>query len=220
MILIASPDTFAARVVDDLVFLDVASDAFYCVLGDNQHAGGDRFSSLSEDQIAVLIADGMLIDAPAPLILPDTSTCDRRRWRDLPQPARHPKLRVHDVLAFLSAHRATTRLLRGDSLLPALAAGRRLTGTTNVAVESVALAVARFEALAIWLPSRGECVEHALTLMHFLCLSGIATEWVFGVHLFPFRAHCWLASGEQVVGDASHRVLAFTPIMVVGNENA
>lgn len=229
MALTTAAGTFAVRIGDDVVFLNVATDSYSCVLSEvDAGSGSGQFESLTADQIAGLVAEGVLTDAVAVAEQPYPAVpgaSDPRRWRDLPEPAGRRPLRVGDWLIFGRAHRSAARLLRGDSLAPALAAATRLAGApsrergmrgdTSISTIKIACAVARFDEMAIWLPRRRECLAHALALMHFLWLSGIATEWIFGVHLYPFRAHCWLASGEHIVGDASHRVLAFATIMTV-----
>ncbi|UAJ12373.1 lasso peptide biosynthesis B2 protein [Polymorphobacter megasporae] len=225
---ISAAGIFAVRLGDDVVFLDVATDTYSCVLSETDDArGSGPFDSLTPDQIAGLVTEGLLTDAADLPGQDAVAILDRRRWCDLPAPSRRRPLGIGDWLTFARAQGSAARLLRGDSLAPALAAAERLaaapsrqagmSGNSSTSIAKIASAVARFDAMAIWLPQRAACVAHALALMHFLWLEGIATDWIFGVHLYPFRAHCWLAAGEHVVGDASHRVLAFAPIMAVSS---
>jgi len=64
-----------------------------------------------------------------------------------------------------------------------------------------------------WVPSEGECLQRAFQLRRLLARRGIAVDWVFGVRTWPFGAHCWLQSGDMLVGDRLERVGRYTPIM-------
>lgn len=71
---------------------------------------------------------------------------------------------------------------------------------------------ARFERMSLYLPNRLPCLFKACALLHFLACHGHRADWVIGVQLFPFRAHCWLAQGELLIGERSHLVEQYVPI--------
>ena len=60
-----------------------------------------------------------------------------------------------------------------------------------------------------------ECLFESLTLKLFLARYGLFPEWVFGVRLEPFSAHCWLQFGHVLLNDSLQFVRTFTPIMAV-----
>lgn len=53
--------------------------------------------------------------------------------------------------------------------------------------------------------------------LFFLCFSieRIPVDWVFGVNLYPFKAHCWIEYKGIVLNDHLERVSDFTPIYVI-----
>lgn len=59
----------------------------------------------------------------------------------------------------------------------------------------------------------GQCLFDSLALKLFLAKYGLFPQWVFGVRLNPFSAHCWLQHGETLVNDSLDFVGRFTPIM-------
>jgi hypothetical protein len=61
----------------------------------------------------------------------------------------------------------------------------------------------------------GQCLFDSLALKRFLAKYGLFPEWIFGVHLNPFAAHCWLQHGDTLVHDSLDFVRRFTPIMAV-----
>lgn len=58
-----------------------------------------------------------------------------------------------------------------------------------------------------------QCLFDSLALKLFLAKYGLFPEWIFGVRLHPFAAHCWLQHGEMLVNDSLDFVRRFTPIM-------
>ncbi|HEX5207110.1 MAG TPA: lasso peptide biosynthesis B2 protein [Steroidobacteraceae bacterium] len=62
---------------------------------------------------------------------------------------------------------------------------------------------------------RAACLLDSLTLLHFLNADGICPDWVFGVKMEPFDAHCWIQQGELLLNDVPDRVRQYSPILVV-----
>lgn len=63
-----------------------------------------------------------------------------------------------------------------------------------------------FERMSLYLPYRAPCLLRAYALLHFLAFYGRTADWVIGVQLFPFRAHCWLASDDLLIGERAHLI--------------
>lgn len=57
------------------------------------------------------------------------------------------------------------------------------------------------------------CLRNSLVMIEFLAQYDIFVDWIFGVRINPFAAHCWVQCGSVVVNDSVHNVEAFTPIM-------
>ena len=72
-----------------------------------------------------------------------------------------------------------------------------------------------FRALRRYYPRQYLCLFDSLALIEFLARYGIFPQWVFGVKMEPFGAHCWVQDGSTVLNDTAEFVRKFTPIMVV-----
>ena len=59
------------------------------------------------------------------------------------------------------------------------------------------------------------CLRDSLTFVEFLALFGLYPDWIFGVRMNPFVAHCWVQQGNLVLNDSVDYVHEFTPIMAV-----
>lgn len=75
---------------------------------------------------------------------------------------------------------------------------------------------ARFRRMSLYLPVQPSCLLDAYVLLHYLAAYGRAADWVIGVRLFPFQAHCWLAVGDTLVGEQSHLIEGYVPIYRMG----
>lgn len=57
------------------------------------------------------------------------------------------------------------------------------------------------------------CFFRSLALLKYLSLYRMSADWVFGVRLSPFSAHCWIQCGQVVLNERLDNVLNYTPIM-------
>jgi hypothetical protein len=205
----AASGVHLARHCNDLIVLDLERDNYLFVL-DSERGDDDSGAKLLPTlaQATLLQSAGLVVAKPGQPML--SVRAASRSWQDLAPGSRD--LSAADVsrfcLCLIWAVWMVNRKTLAQLVKVQVAAGRR--DTTALARE-----VAVFDALLPWLPVRGECLFRALFLRRFLSSAGLGTDWVFGVHLFPFRAHCWLASGDIVVGDAVHRVMAYEPILTI-----
>lgn len=60
-----------------------------------------------------------------------------------------------------------------------------------------------------------KCYLDSYTFFLYFINKGISVYWVFGVDLFPFKAHCWIEYQGVVLNDSLERTLAFTPIHII-----
>jgi hypothetical protein len=65
------------------------------------------------------------------------------------------------------------------------------------------------------MPFRPACLFNAFALLHFLDRYGLGADWVFGAQLFPFRAHCWLASDGMLLNELRHRIEDYDVVWTV-----
>lgn len=59
------------------------------------------------------------------------------------------------------------------------------------------------------------CMFHCMALAEFLAGYGVYPDWVFGVRVAPFQAHCWLERDGTSLTDAPLNLDRMTPIMIV-----
>ncbi len=210
-----APTVHAAAAHGDLVFLDVSRDAYSCLPGGSEVAAicsDGRGLRLSDPQlVADLTAAGLLQPLnealpPTPLRLPRATSSALEdlaappQWRDF--------LEALGCLLDLFFH------YQGRSFSMILAS---VTSTDSSDQPTAALLtiVRRFHRWSPILPVTGKCLLQSFMLRRLLHRSGHEAAWVFGVSTWPFRAHCWLQSGDVVLNDTVERVRAFEPIMVV-----
>jgi hypothetical protein len=72
-----------------------------------------------------------------------------------------------------------------------------------------------FNALRPIYPRDYLCMFDSLALLLFLAVHRIYPRWVFGVCADPFKAHCWLQSGDVLLDDTLPTVSVYTPIMSI-----
>ena len=75
---------------------------------------------------------------------------------------------------------------------------------------------ADFHALApYFLTTRDACRFRSLLLVRYLAGYGVRSDWVFGVRLAPFRAHCWVEHDGLVLNDYFDHTIEFEKILSV-----
>ena len=201
-------DVHLACLGPDAVLLDVANDAYHCLPG-GAAACRDLVAGVAPPVIAALYA---LVESGL------VSTRQRPPSPQLPSHpvrsiihARRPVDPVRDLVPALVALAHLRAARRGQGLAPYLGLGDPAPiRDPLVAIE----AAKRFWTLLPYLPVEGECLVRSTLLMRFLRGLGVHADWVFGVRLFPFAAHCWVQAGDVCLNDDVERLAAYTPIMV------
>lgn len=72
-----------------------------------------------------------------------------------------------------------------------------------------------FQTLRPYYPRSYLCLFDSLALLHFLARYDVFPQWVYGVRLEPFHAHCWVQAGDLVINDIIDNVRDYTPIMCI-----
>jgi len=65
------------------------------------------------------------------------------------------------------------------------------------------------------LVGRESCLFDSLALLNFLASFSLFPQWIFGVQMRPFVAHCWVQHENAVLNDTPERVRDYVPIMSV-----
>lgn len=200
------PAVHAVAIGADLAVLDIANDAYLCLPGGAAVlAGGGR---IAPGPMAEALGEaGLLAAEPPP---------ERR-----PPPPSPVRSIIHEPFAVPAGPRALLaaagvvadlrKARAGQGLAPylALAEARRDLSRDPDAT----LAAARlFWKISPWIPVEGECLPRSAMLIAFLRRRGLAADWVFGVRLWPFNAHCWVQAGDICLNDDVERLWAYTPI--------
>ncbi len=86
---------------------------------------------------------------------------------------------------------------------------------TDFDIERATRLIRAFNALRPVYPRDYLCMFDSLALLEFLAASDIGPRWVFGVCADPFKAHCWLQTGDLLLNDTLSTVSVYTPIMSV-----
>lgn len=203
-------DVHAVGVGEDAVLLDVMGDAYHCVPGGAGLCGALASTGVAaeETSLAGLAEAGLLDSSPRPTTRrPPPKHPARSIIHD-----RRPTSLVRDLVPAASAWASVRRARRGRGLSPYL----QLSERPSVGDDLDAIAAARrFWTLLPYLPIEGECLVRSALLMRFLHRQGLHADWVFGVRLHPFAAHCWVQAGDVCLNDDVERLWAYTPIMVV-----
>ncbi|RZF60856.1 lasso peptide biosynthesis B2 protein [Sphingomonas populi] len=200
----------AIRASDGLVFLDIERDGYFCLYAPTRPDVG---SAAVEARIQ-LVEQGLIADRATPGAVARPLT---RLWREDCAPGTTP-LSLRDLGYFVRALVRAAWRFRRSSLAQMIAHARTCEAPTRHA--SHADVAARFERLCLWLPFRIECLFRSFLLLHFLRCYGLAADWIFGVSLFPFHAHCWLADGDLLLAERVGKVEGFTTIFQVERASA
>lgn len=84
---------------------------------------------------------------------------------------------------------------------------------------SIAAAIAASSSLhslsPYFISTRDNCLQLGFLLARLLASAQIPFDWVFGVRMAPFKAHCWIQSGGVVLNDSLDHVAQFKPILII-----
>ncbi|WP_312082803.1 lasso peptide biosynthesis B2 protein [Brevundimonas sp.] len=213
-------DVHFAWVGDDIVALDVRNDAYLCLVGAGQGVydkTDGRVTILEPGVFARLRDAGLAQDGP------DGTA---RRTAARPQACVSPfETPGGGGLGFVLSGLRSSRRYHGRPFLALVEEVRRLrppagasaseTASTAASRPEIARCVSAFRSGLPWIPRQEVCLHRSFMLVRFLAERGVAADWVFGVRTWPFAAHCWVQIGPLVVGDDLHKVVRYTPILVV-----
>ncbi|WP_341018738.1 lasso peptide biosynthesis B2 protein [Brevundimonas diminuta] len=196
---------------DDIVVLNIAADAYTCIVGGAQilHpiSGAPDEVGVHPDFQSELLSAG-LISVQRP----------QTRRRHAPAPTSVSPVAPAPIGAAFRAARlafsagrqfeqsALEMLIRPEAVQFGKA---KANGPTPAALTSA------FLTALPWLPSPGKCLKRSYALRRQLARAGTPVDWVFGVRTWPFLAHCWLQIDDVLLADDLDRVLGYSPILTV-----
>jgi hypothetical protein len=208
------PHVRAVAVDEDLVFLDIAADRYLCLPGGGaivRQTAGPTDDGVWRDLVRQgLAAEGVAAEGVSPAAPSPPIALPARDVVDLaPCPPT-----VQDVRQLVMAYLDVLVGYRPRSFAEVLRQARRRgpPAATRVTPELIRLCRV-FHTLAVWAPVSGKCLERSFFLLRFLQRSGVDAQWMFGVRVWPFRAHCWLQADDVALDDAAERLAAYSPIL-------
>lgn len=204
----------AARVGADLVFLDVARDAYVCLAGAAEAGrlcdGGSQIEILQPALGEALGQAGLTGDVIfARQMAPPADRALERQERPVSG---------GDILSGLMMTWATAPARRYGLPFSELVgwARRRPSGAPDpsaIPCKRAIAVVSSFQRRWPWAVGRGLCLHRAFVLLTQLRQAECDASWVFGVRTYPFEAHCWLQIGSTVLDDPLTGLAAYQPLM-------
>lgn len=209
-----SPSTYVVAVGPDIVVLDARENAYFCLPGAASalHVGDGGVTFGDPDLAAEFVEAGFVTDEAQPVRGP----LARRPTRDLGVHVAG-RLRGGDLLLVLAAWLTMFVSYHARDFGRVVQTARRPGGEARQPPlsDDVASLVAAFERILPWLPFQGVCFYRSFLLLRVLRWRGYDARWMFGVHTWPFQAHCWLQIGDVALDDTADRLAGLTPIMEV-----
>ncbi len=204
-------DVFAVQIETDLAILDLADDRYLCltqVFGSVEMFDPDAPTTWPLDLVRQMAEAGLLDERAV--------SVDRTRPRLPSTTPIHdiglPGISAQDIVLALRATTDVLRIARQNGIRPLLGLGLRNAGPGPQRNEDVVKAAWRFSRILPWLPIEGACLIRSALLVRYLSLKGLHADWVFGVRMWPFSAHCWVQIDDVCLNDDPERLIGFSPI--------
>lgn len=203
----------AVRSGDGWIFLDLAQDAYSCLYQlEPDHNGSENDTPA--------IPGRMLVDLGVPphereFLGATAFLPSNRRWRNLPGGTSLAPILL--LFPFLLALIVAGWTFRGRSVHQLIRSVRMRSPPHRKSERhrDISAVVRAFDTLCLFLPFRHQCLFRCYFLLRVLERAGHSADWVFGVTLFPFEAHCWLAQGDLLIGEDAARAMQYEPILIL-----
>jgi hypothetical protein len=217
------PNVSFCRVSGTFVFLDAGKDKYSCLKGEQAgwfeailDAGQAPLPSEGKPGfLDRLIADCVLTQSPSPgqPLAPCQHPPARTSLLDTSSPHAPTKAGTIRFLATWLAYALSKRPRTIQGLLQDIRKRKERIPVGAPPEEAKALA-RRFHALAPYFITRHDaCLSRSYLLMRYLASAGVKANWVFGVQLSPFSAHCWVEHEGCVLNEHLDTALEFQPIL-------
>jgi len=187
-----------ARSGDGVVFLDLETDQYSCCYDPERPIG--NYAEL----LAPVRAIGH--DHAHPIAASP--------WIDA-RPSDMPRPHGLDIVRFFFALVRASLRSRSRSVAHLASVARTLRAKTPAVTMTPQEAANLFRYLLSLTPFRPKCLLGSFALLHFLDSYGLRASWVFGVQLFPFRAHCWVVSDGVLLNERRHGIEDYRVIWTI-----
>lgn len=200
--------THAVRVGSDLVLLDLSTDG-YLLIPDCGEVRIDGGAVQAPMDLMLDLAANELLQSGAPSVPRSPPPPIPRLW--LPEAAVERPCAA-DIATFAMLWADTARRTPTLQSLSEQVSARR--GRRDD-LGAIAARVRLFRQLLPYAPAVGACLFQAELLLRFLNAADLDADWVFGVRVWPFLAHCWLQVGDHCVSQAPDTLAIYRPIMAI-----
>jgi len=210
-----------------LVFLDLLRDDYTLVDGDNAlalrnilHAQPDASDASNSKALADFIANGLLT-TDSSIGKPILPTKLEVALEPLVDPEITPKIQItmNHLFRFVVSCASAAFQLRFRSIDDTVTAVKRRKekfGEFNCASCDRARELTTvFLRIRAFFPRNYLCLYDSLALIEFLARYQIFPNWVFGITLEPWLAHCWVQGGMFIFNEDVETAAGYTPVMVV-----
>lgn len=169
--------------------------------------------------IHALLKKGLIVERKGKILAPSRIGAPLFDLSDDSGRPRPPISPAHVRNFFIAAALASKTLRWGSIERTVRSVSERKPGyraaPTNATVRVVSDLFRVFQALRLYYPRSYLCLFDSLAFLYFLARYDVFPQWVYGVRVEPFSAHCWVQIADRVVNDIIDNVRGYTPIMSV-----
>jgi len=217
------PGVSFCEVSGTFVFLDELKDKYYCLKGDQASwfeeiiriRQPEKLNAKASAFLTHLIQEGTLIQTPgyvrdlAPCMHPNAN-------RSLLDARTMGKPTLRDTVRLMATWLAVAGMRRTGAIRPMLEDVRRRKARLRAgqATGAATQLASAFHTLApYFMTVHNACLFRSYFLIRYLASAGFPADWVFGVRLAPFSAHCWVEYQGCVLNEHLDTAREFQPIL-------
>lgn len=205
---------------EQLMFLDIARDRYFCLTPDADRAFRQLIAAVPLDPPDQALVHGLvergLLCRTADEHLPAACTGPATPHTSLLDTDRSSS-RMAVILAGIDLFRAGRQLrhARWPVVLARLARDKAKLNPLQTDADRLWDVAAAFERLGTFITPIDRCVPRSVAVMRRSIALGLAPTLVIGVRLRPFGAHCWVQYQQTLLNERVDRARTFTPILTV-----
>lgn len=213
---------------DAFVFLDLAQDEYTLIMGEAAAALSEFMANAGSTPLTPQRVESLQELIRAGLLTTDSQTGKPfsatpgavaiQPLLDVETPPR-PTVKLSHVYNFAVACTTAAVRLRWSRIQNTVSAvamrKARHASRQRVDLDEARRLAAIFHRLRGLFPANYLCLFDSLALVEFLARYDVFPEWVFGVKLEPWAAHCWIQHQQFTFNESVEEATDYTPIMVI-----
>jgi len=220
-----SPDVFVCRRGEVYVFLDLRRDDYTMVDGECAVAltaaigGIESLPERAAGALDELLRVGLLTtDATVGSVMGVSQVVGATNSLVDAEALPEAEVRLGHVWQFTIAHMKAFWRLRFTRLEKTVRHVERRKQRANLTLSDLNQArdlTASFQKIRLHFPLTSVCLTDSLALLEFLAMYGIFPDWIFGVKLEPWAAHCWVQKDDFLFNEIADEAGSYSPVMSV-----